>query len=167
VCRTEPLLATGALDEKSFDELWTALETSVGDEPLLGTLVARYRQLVADIEIAVRHPTRTRRTQGTERALSFMREHLAEPLTLGSVARVAGFAPHHFSRIFKHVQGTTFERHLQTLRLERARQMLVGTSLHVQTVSALSGFNNRVYFHRVFRDAFGMTPLSYRDARSR
>jgi AraC-like DNA-binding protein len=160
---SEPLLATGALDEKTFDELWSAIERSVAEEGTVTALVARYRQLVSDIERAMQNPTGARHERNVERALRFMREHLGEPLTLPQVARAAGFAPDYFSKLFKQSESVTFERYLQRLRLDRAKQMLVGTSLNVEGVSRLCGFKNRMYFHRAFKNAAGMTPVEFRE----
>jgi len=156
---SEPLLATGALDERTFDDLCSALEA---DESSVTALLARYRQIVTDLESAMQNPTGARRDRNVDRALRFMREHLGEPLTLASVARAAGFAPDYFSKLFKQSEGMTFERYLRRLRLERAKQMLVGSSLNVEGVSRLCGFKNRMYFHRAFKIAAGMTPVEFR-----
>jgi transcriptional regulator GlxA family with amidase domain len=45
---------------------------------------------------------------------------LAEPLTLARVARVAGFAPDYFSRLFKRDEGMTFTSYVQEARVDRA-----------------------------------------------
>ncbi|HEV8246936.1 MAG TPA: helix-turn-helix domain-containing protein, partial [Polyangiaceae bacterium] len=57
---------------------------------------------------------------------------------------------------------TTFESYVLQLRLERAKQMLTGTSLNVEGISGLCGFRNRVHFHRVIKRALGVTPIEYR-----
>jgi AraC-like DNA-binding protein len=89
-------------------------------------LVAAYRRVVSGIERSIVQGTSQRREQNLGRALDFIRSHFAEPLSLAQVASVAGFAPAHFSRLFKRDQGITFELHLQQVRLERAKQMLAG-----------------------------------------
>jgi two-component system response regulator YesN len=98
------------------------------------------------------------------RALAYVREHLCEPLTLARVARVAGFAPTYFSRIWKEDQGTTFERRVLELRLEHAKHALAGTELSVGRIAALSGFKCRTHFQQVFRRATGTTPGRFRAA---
>src|SRR6185503_4625875 len=100
----------------------------------------RYRGVVADIERAVLRPTEARQGRSRLRAIEFMRENLSKPLTLRQVSRVAGFAPHYFSRLLKEEEGMTFERYLQTLRLEHSKQTLAGTSLPIARVAELSGF---------------------------
>jgi AraC-like DNA-binding protein len=164
---TEPLLASGSLDERSFDEMSSSLERSAAEETTVTALVTRYRQVVSDIEAAVATPTLARHGRSMRRALAFMREHAGEPLGLTSVARVAGFAPDHFSKLFKRTEGTTFENYLLGLRIEHAKQMLGSTSLHVEGVSGLCGFKNRIHFHRAFKQAVGVTPVDYRRLRHR
>jgi AraC-like DNA-binding protein len=158
----EPLLATGSLDEKSFDDLCERMETAAENVSTVSGLVALYRSVISDIRSAIESPTRARQDRGTSRALAFMREHSREPITLSQVARVAGFAPDYFSRIFRRAEGVTFERHLQRLRIDNAKRMLRGTELGIDGVSRLSGFANRGYFHRVFKSVVGVTPWEYR-----
>jgi AraC-like DNA-binding protein len=158
----EPLLATGALDQRSFDDLYASVERAAEDAPTVTELVAPYRRLVSDIESALQSSTSARQDRGTRRALSFIREHLSEPLRLAQVARVAGFAPGYFSKLFKREEGVTFEDHVRQVRVARAKQMLTSTSLSVERVGKLSGFAGRSHFQRVFKEAVGSTPLAYR-----
>jgi AraC-like DNA-binding protein len=163
----EPLLATGALDQRSFDDLYASVERAAEDAPTVTELVAPYRRLVSDIESALQSSTAARQNRGTRRALSFIREHLSEPLRLAQVARVAGFAPGYFSKLFKREEGITFENHVRQIRVARAKQMLTSTSLSVERVGKLSGFAGRSHFQRVFKEAVGSTPLAYRHTRRR
>jgi YesN/AraC family two-component response regulator len=158
----EPLLATGALDEKSFDAMSTALEQAVENANTVSAVVSLYRTLVSDVQSAIQTPTRSRRERGTRRAVAFMREHAGEPLTRAQVARAAGYAPGYFGKLFSRSEGVTFERSLRQLRVARAKQMLSGTSLSIDSVSQLSGFKSRIYFHRVFKQATGTTPVEFR-----
>jgi len=160
----EPLLATGALDQRSFDDLYASVERVAEDAPTVTELVAPYRRLVSDIESALQSSTSARQNRSTRRALSFIREHLSEPLRLAQVARVAGFAPGYFSKLFKREEGVTFEDHVRQVRVARAKQMLTSTSLSVERVGKLSGFAGRSHFQRVFKEAVGSTPLAYRQS---
>ena len=159
----EPLLASGALDEKSFEALYAAMERAAEDARTVVSLVASYRHAISDIEGALRSPTAARQERGTQRAVAFLREHSGEPLTRKQVARVAGFAPDYFSRIFKRDVGSTFEDHLLELRLGRAKQMLSGTSLAVERIGQMCGFRSRSYFHRMFKRKTSVTPIEFRD----
>jgi AraC-like DNA-binding protein len=158
----EPLLASGALDEKSFDDLYASMERAAEDAHTVVTLVESYRHAIAGIETALESPTSARQDRGTQRAVTFLREHSGEPVTRDQAARVAGFAPDYFSRIFKRDVGSTFEEYLLELRMGRAKQMLGGTSLAVERVGQMCGFRSRSYFHRMFKKRVGTTPVAFR-----
>jgi AraC-like DNA-binding protein len=158
----EPLLATGALDPRSFEGLCADTERSAEKARMVAELVASYRSAVSDLLAAMRKPVVARQDRGTRRARAFMDEHFSDPLTLAKVARAAGFAPDYFSKLWKRDEGVTFERYLQGLRVERSKQMLRGTSLSVEGVRRLCGFRTRNYFHQVFKARVGTTPTQYR-----
>jgi AraC-like DNA-binding protein len=157
-----PLLINGAFDQRTFDELYAEMERAAEAADTVNALIAPYRRLVAQMEQALERPTRANQSRGMLRALQFMREHLSEPLTRLQVARVAGFAPGHFSRLLRREQGHAFEIYLQRLRVTRAKQMLTGTVLSISRVGQLSGFPAQTYFHRVFKARVGVTPAEYR-----
>ena len=159
---TEPLLATGAFDEKGFDGFVATRARAVARATTTAALIAPYRRFILDIRGALEHSIGARQERGTQRAVELIREHLSEPLTLSQVARLAGFAPGYFSKLFKQNEGITFQRYLLALRLERATEMLKGTKLGIERVRQLSGFRNRAYFNRAFKKAMGVSPRDHR-----
>jgi transcriptional regulator GlxA family with amidase domain len=60
-----------------------------------------------------------------------------------------------------------FERYVRQLRIKRAEQMLTDTTLSVERVRRLSGFQTRSLFFRAFRESSGMTPQGFRRRGSR
>jgi two-component system response regulator YesN len=90
---------------------------------------------------------------------------LAERLTLSKVARIAGFAPSHFALLFKRSEKASVSRYVRRARIERAKELLQGTDLSADRISSLVGFNLRHYFHRVFKEVVGVTPMQYRRRR--
>lgn len=52
-------------------------------------------------------------------ARDYMISNLSQPVSLEPIAVLAGFAPHHFLRLFKEVFGTTAHQYLLALRLEK------------------------------------------------
>jgi two-component system response regulator YesN len=75
-----------------------------------------------------------------------MRDHLNEPLSLGQVSRVAGFAPDYFSRLLKRDHGMTFEHMLSNLRIERAKHLLTGTQLNIEGIRNLTDSTRTAIF---------------------
>jgi AraC-like DNA-binding protein len=160
-----PFLKSGALERGTFDTLCDELTSARRSASTLSQLLAAYRQAAEDLEQSISRPSPAHRERNLRRAVAYIREHAADPLTLDRVARVGGFAPAYFSRLFKKRQGITLERYLAELRLERAKQMLARTSLSTTRIAQLVGFKSSQYFHRVFRGHEGETPLDYRRRR--
>jgi AraC-like DNA-binding protein len=159
----EPLLAAGYLDQRSQSELHKSIDRSLEDATTLSQVLSVYRRAVAELEAAIQSPISARQGRSIARARTFMQDHLAEPLSLAQVSRVAGFAPDYFSRLLKREHGMTFERVLSNLRVERAKHLLTGTQLNIEGIRNLTGFHSHSYFHRVFKKTVGVTPAAYRE----
>lgn len=99
-----------------------------------------------------------------EGILEYIRVHLTEPLTAEAVAKRFGFNADYMTRLFKRRLGTGFVRHINSLRLTRAKTLLCQTPFSIKEVSWQCGFSDEKYFMRLFRDAEGMTPTAYRNA---
>ena len=56
------------------------------------------------------------------RVIDYIKDHLAEPLPIDKLARLAHFSPFHFHRIFRSIVGEPLHACVKRLRLERAIQ---------------------------------------------
>ena len=73
-----------------------------------------------------------------------------------------GLSKTQFIKLFRRITGTTPIAYRQRIRLETAGKMLRTTELSVQEVSAKAGFQDPLYFSRVFREKTGLSPSKYR-----
>ena len=96
------------------------------------------------------------------RAVRHMRERLSQPLTLAGLATVAGWAPAHFSTVFRRQTQTTPLIFLTRLRLQRACELLKATDAPLAEIGAQVGFADPFYFSRVFSRHQGLSPAAYR-----
>jgi AraC-like DNA-binding protein len=158
----DALRADAVLDDRSLTDLESALDHAAAESRTIDELYTAYGAVVVDIESALSHPTDARVDRSVRRATAFVREHFAESLSVARVARVAGFAPSYFSKVFLRSEGMTLPEHVRHIRLERAKYMLLSTDLRAERVGRLCGFSNRTHFHRAFRRQVGMAPLEYR-----
>ncbi|GLC80886.1 helix-turn-helix domain-containing protein [Lacrimispora brassicae] len=70
---------------------------------------------------------------------------------------------YYISRLFKRHFQVTFTECLQLIRMIRAANFLASTSKPVEEIIAEIGYENSSYFHRLFKERYGMTPKQYRD----
>jgi AraC-like DNA-binding protein len=149
-------------DARGLTGLREELQRSAENATTAGELFAAYRRAVAEIADALARPRPLYADRSLRRAEQHMRRHFGERLGLARIARIAGFSPTYFSELFRKKQGVTFEQHLLGIRIERAKQLLGGTSLSLQRVAALCGLSTRNYLGRVFKRVTGETPMGYR-----
>jgi AraC family transcriptional regulator, arabinose operon regulatory protein len=68
-----------------------------------------------------------------------------------------------FIREFKRYTGYTPKQYITNLRLQNAKELLNNHSLSISDVANLVGYDNQLYFSRIFRKYIGMSPSEYRD----
>lgn len=93
------------------------------------------------------------------RAIDHITSHLAEPLPLEDVARVACFSPYHFHRIFRSLVGETLHAFVKRARLERALHLIShGGGASLTEIALACGFSSSSDFSRSFRSHHGVPP---------
>ena len=96
------------------------------------------------------------------RALAYIAEHYAEPITLESVAGEVGLSVSYFSGLFHEVVGASFREHLCSIRVEESKQMLLSTDYSLTDIALAVGFADQSYFCKVFKNEKGISPTEYR-----
>ena len=92
----------------------------------------------------------------------YIEDHLAEDVTLSSLAEMAQLSPYHFSRAFKQSFGMPPHRYLTSRRIERAKILLAKRNMSVTEIGLDVGFSETSAFTAVFRRLTGETPTEYR-----
>jgi len=110
----------------------------------------------------VGEPVDTRQPEGVQRAMRYARQHVADPIGVEDLARVAGCSRYHFSRLFRTATGQSPGSWLIGERLAVAARLLDQTDYGLQEIAERSGFNDGNYFGKAFRKAYGMAPGAYR-----
>ena len=92
----------------------------------------------------------------------YLQEHLAEEVSLSVLAEEFHLSAQHISQLFKNEIGAGFLAYLTNIRMERAKQLLLATSLSIAEVSEQSGYGDYRVFTKVFKKAECITPSEYR-----
>ncbi len=99
---------------------------------------------------------------GAARALSFLRRHFQERITLKDVAADLRVTLRSIQDAFKTHVGRSLHGELDRLRVERAKDRLQDASLKLEAVAIACGFSNPRHFRRTFLRETGLTPQQYR-----
>jgi len=100
--------------------------------------------------------------QRVAQAIIYLSEHLAEPLRVSVLARMASLSPTYFGELFKAQVGCAPRDYLHLLRMHRACQLLTTTTLSVKHIATSSGYQDPFHFSRQFKAFQGLTPSDYR-----
>lgn len=102
-----------------------------------------------------------------EKALQYLRDHLADPPSLIDLAHKIGTNERKLTEIFRENLGmTVFDYHFY-LRMELACRLLEETNQAIQIISQNCGYQNAGDFTRAFRRQFGMNPSQYRKGKDK
>lgn len=107
----------------------------------------------------------TGRNPEIERVIGYIHEHWNEPLSLAYLADLAGYSPFHFARIFKQTTGLSPFYYVSSLRMHRAKELLLRTNLTVRDIALETGHQSLGTFTARFAERVGMPPARYRDSR--
>ena len=92
----------------------------------------------------------------------YIEEHLADEISLLSLAQLAQLSPYHFSRAFKQSFAVPPHQYLTSRRIERAKALLAERKLSVTEIGFDVGFSETSSFTAAFRKYTSETPTNYR-----
>ena len=134
------LARQGVLDEQSLASMREDLERSTMSARTLSEIFNHFRRAVANLAKAAQAPVPARHERSLERAFVHIEQHYTEPLRLPQVARIAGFTPSYFSKLFIQSERMPFSRYVVRLRVERAKRLLTTTRLNLTHMRASQVF---------------------------
>jgi len=97
-----------------------------------------------------------------KKLVQYIEEHLADEISLSSLAQLVRLSPFHFSRAFKESFGMPPYRYLTRQRIERAKGLLAARNRSVTEIGLDVGFSETSSFTAAFRKVTGETPTEYR-----
>ena len=94
--------------------------------------------------------------------LRYLQEHLAEEISLTVLAEYFHLSAQYVSQLFKNEIGVNFLAYLTNIRMEKAKKLLLSSSLSIAEISEQSGYGDYRVFTKVFKKSDGITPSQYR-----
>lgn len=99
-----------------------------------------------------------------DEVVTYIHECIDDPLTLSRLANHVSYSPYHFSRIFKEKTGLSPLYYVASLRLQKAKDLLLRTNLSVRDIGLEIGQQSLGTFTTRFTERVGTSPADFRNS---
>ena len=88
--------------------------------------------------------------------------YLSDEISLNTIAAEVGMSPSYFSSIFSKEMGKTFVEYLTEIRMDRAKELLMCSSMKTSEIGYEVGYKDPHYFSYIFKKTQNCTPKEFR-----
>ena len=143
----------------------TSKDAGVMATPASDALVRGYLSIVASRVVGQLELVQSGSEAGSavmREVFAYLEQYYSEKLTLSSVAKKVGVNKYALSRRFETEFGCNFNMLLNSIRVSRAKKLLITTEKSVQDIMYSIGFESECTFYRVFKAICSLTPKQFR-----
>ncbi len=97
-----------------------------------------------------------------DEAIKYIHNYIHEPLSLSKLSDYVAYSPYHFSRLFKERVGLSPHYYISSLRLQKAKDLLLHTNLSVRDIGMEIGQQSLGTFTTRFTERVGVSPSQFR-----
>lgn len=92
----------------------------------------------------------------------YIKNHYADAINTKTIADKFGFTPAYLSKLFREYKELTPSEYISLLRINKAKELLKNCpSLSIREIAAATGYDDPLYFSKVFKKLVGVTPKAY------
>ena len=149
-----------------FKEMISELQTCrTGYEELLSMYLQQIFLQIQRTGQAERIPASNYIQEEMDYACRYFNKHYNEPISIGEYAKSRNMSVSWFQRKFKQIVNHTPMQYLLIIRLNNAASLLETTDYSIAAISAIVGYEDPLYFSRIFRKQKGLSPSDFRKLR--
>lgn len=105
--------------------------------------------------------------ESLQATIDYMEQRLSKPLQMSELPQLAGMTPSSYCRAFKKLTGFTPGGYLTQLRMLKAKELMTDKSVTLRDIAVSVGYQDELYFSRVFKKTEGISPSVYLKRRDR
>ena len=162
----DPIFYSGASSTYSylFKEMIHELQTcNVGYEELLTMYLKQIFLLVQRTRLEERPTVSTYIQEEMEYARRYFNEHYNQSIVIEEYAKDRGMTANWFIQSFRRVTKYTPMQYIVHLRMTNAMNLIDNTNYNMAQIAAAIGYDNSMYFSRIFKKHTGLTPTEYKN----
>lgn len=95
-------------------------------------------------------------------SLSYFHNHINAQISVADLAEMEHFSPSRYRTVFRQCTGMSPSEYMTRMRMRRACELLAMENISIREVAESCGYPDQLYFSRVFRSYFGISPSKYK-----
>ena len=96
------------------------------------------------------------------KSLAYIRSNYSGEITVQELANMCYLSVNRYSYVFKELVGVSPQRFVINCKLQKAIELMTTTDINTGKIAMSIGYENQMYFSRLFKKYMGMTPTSFR-----
>ncbi|WP_342479429.1 response regulator [Paenibacillus sp. FSL F4-0097] len=105
----------------------------------------------------------TTHNRDVKQAIDYINTHYQKKLTLSLIAKHVNLSENYLSRIFKEEVGQSIIHYINTVKMEKAADLILKGNPYIKEISTQIGIHDQFYFTRLFKKHFGVYPSEYKN----
>ena len=113
----------------------------------------------------IRHMVSSNSYKLVNKVILYLQDNYNSDIRLDAVGKLVNLHPRYLCTLFRQITGKTISEFLRKFRIEKAKRLLLYTSLLITEIAFEVGYGNSQYFSKIFSQVEGMDPRSFRKTR--
>lgn len=124
-----------------------------------------FQEMMYGILTAHRQNRKNDKTLALDEVKKYLEEHYNEEISVEQLAGMVELSPKYFAEVFKKTYGSGVMEYVARIRMDRAKQLMLGSDLLLREVAHSVGYKDEFYFSRKFKKEIGLSPSEYMKTR--
>ena len=142
--------------------MFEASHLSANRDLMMNSILYEYLFLLASKFPREQYTPGEKQISYVEETLTYLETNYSNNISVQSLADSVGLNRSYLHRLFKSATGSSLKEYLLDLRIRKACSLLKSTDLPVAIISHSVGYEDTLYFSRLFKKKKGLSPSQYR-----
>jgi YesN/AraC family two-component response regulator len=107
------------------------------------------------------HQKKEREIEHMGKVITYLSDHYSEDLSIKELAADFSLSLDQFEKLYQKIHGESVKQTLIRIRIEQALTMMQDPSLSITEICEQVGYNNPLYFSRIFKNYCGYSPTAF------
>jgi AraC-type DNA-binding domain-containing proteins len=101
--------------------------------------------------------------KAVQTTITYMKQNLHRSITLNEISELTHYSSSHLNQLFRRIKQSSPIEYFIQMKLQAASRELYFSKLPIKDIAMKYGFDDPLYFSRLFRKVFGVSPNTYRN----